>query len=89
MHQAALKGVLTLLHSERPKLHRVLAVLSAIGLDGNSEIRSAILPQKHVLSLQPPPTGVSNERSHCMFSFFIHLFSFLLAKYQIYLYQII
>ena len=28
---------LTLLHSEWPKLHRVLAVLSAIGLKGNSQ----------------------------------------------------
>ena len=26
-------GSLTLLHSERPKLHRVLAVLSAVGLN--------------------------------------------------------
>ena len=29
------KTVLTLLHSEQPKLHRVLAVLSAIGLNRN------------------------------------------------------
>ena len=31
----ALHVPLTLLHSERPKLHRVLAFLSAIGLNGH------------------------------------------------------
>ena len=29
--------VLTLLHSKRPKLHRVLAILSATGLKGNNQ----------------------------------------------------
>ena len=29
----ALSGTLTLLHSEQPKLHRVFAVLSAMGLN--------------------------------------------------------
>ena len=30
--------ILTLLHSERPKLHRVLAILSAIGLKALEEL---------------------------------------------------
>ena len=34
---------LTLLHSERPKLHRVLAVLSAVGLKKELALRGADL----------------------------------------------
>ena len=34
MHVSNRGKLLTLLHSERPKLHRVLAILSATGLNG-------------------------------------------------------
>ena len=38
---------LTPLHSERPKLHRVLALLSAIGLNAFPLMLKICLPEKH------------------------------------------
>ena len=42
---------LTLLHSERPKLYRVLAVLSAVGLNDEALIRSVFEDNSMIISL--------------------------------------
>ena len=38
-----IESILTLLHSERPKLHRVLSVLSAVGLIQHQDVESVLI----------------------------------------------
>ena len=52
--------ILTLLHSEQPKLYGVSAVLSAVGLNKTSEVLlnhlgGLSLPRKSVIRLTDPP----------------------------------
>ena len=41
--ESLVKGLLTLLHSERPKLYTILAFLSAVGLNFGAHIKSNVI----------------------------------------------